>query len=203
MNIGAFIGIGARLAGLTAWLIEFGPLGLFLITLLDSAFVPMPSGPDILMIALSTVNPGLMPVYALAATLGSTLGCAALYWAARRGGTKILTKVSPEKRERVENLLGRYDALAVVAACLMPPPFPFKIFVLCAGVLKFKMARFVVAVFVGRLARFLFEGWLATRFGNEAGKLIARHGWLVLALAGLPFLIWLAFRFWPRRAADL
>ncbi len=103
-----------------------------------------------------------------------------LYLVARRAGVSALKRVTPEKRDRIENLLGRYDLIAVMVPAVLPPPFPFKPFVLCAGVLRLKTWRFITAIFIGRSVRFLIEGWLAIRFGEDAGRIIGQHGWKVL-----------------------
>ncbi|HLG15753.1 MAG TPA: VTT domain-containing protein [Blastocatellia bacterium] len=193
-------GVKDRLADLGAWLIAFGAIGLFGIALLDSALVPLPAGPDLVMITLSWKRPSLMPLYALAATVGSTIGCAFLYLLARRAGSSALRRVSPERRERIENLLGRYDMLAVMVPAVLPPPFPFKAFVLSAGVFRLKLSRFVTAILVGRAARFLIEGWLAVRFGEEAFQIIKRHSLGVfIGVAGI-ILVWIAAVFFRRRA---
>jgi membrane protein YqaA with SNARE-associated domain len=193
-------GIGRWLADLGEWLMAFGALGLFAISLLDSAMVPLPSGPDVIMIALSALDPAWMPLYALAATTGSTIGCTLLYLAARRGGEGVLRRISPQRRDKLENLLGRYDMLAVIVPALMPPPFPFKPFVLSAGVFKLKIARFVAAIFIGRAARFLIEGWLAIRFGKDAERMIRQHGLKVLIALGGILLISLALKFYRKRS---
>lgn len=193
-----------RLAELGAWLTTLGALGLFLISFLDSALVPLPSGPDIVLIALSAAEPSWMPVYALAAAAGSTLGCTALYLMSRRAGTRALKRLEPARRGRIENLLGRYDMLAVLVPALLPPPFPLKAFVLSAGVFKFKSSRFVLAIFLGRAARYLIEGWLAIEFGREAWQLIRQNGLLVLLALVLASATWLAVAVWRRRrSADL
>ena len=192
--------VGDKLAQLGEWLMALGALGLFGISLLDSAFVPLPGGPDFAMIALSARAPALMPLYALAATSGSTIGCAFLYLAARRAGSRALSRVSPARRERIENLLGRYDMMAVAVPSLLPPPFPFKAFVLCAGVFRLKLFRFIAAIFVGRLIRFLIEGWLAVRFGEEARPLIAQHGVKVLIVIVAVVAFGLGWRYYRMRA---
>lgn len=174
------VGIKSFLVRASEWLLTFGALGLFGIAVLDSALLPMPSGPDLVMITLSALNPSWMPLYALAATAGSTVGCTLLYLAARRAGAGVLRRFSPQKRERVENLLGRYDMLALMIPAILPPPFPFKIFILSAGVFKLKTVRFITAVFIGRAIRFLVEGWLAVEFGDEAMQIIKQHGIKVL-----------------------
>lgn len=182
MNETAFIlfGIKSALQGLLEWLKALGPFGLFGISLIDSAGIPLPGGPDLVMIWLSANKPVLMPVYALAATAGSAIGCTLLYLVARRAGVAALRRVSPAKRIRIENLLGRYDLIAVMVPAVLPPPFPFKPFVLCAGVFKLKTGRFIAAIFIGRAVRFLIEGWLAIKFGEDAGGIIRQHGWKVV-----------------------
>lgn len=192
--------VGEKLAQLGEWLMAFGALGLFVISLLDSAFVPLPGGPDFAMIALSARTPAWMPLYALAATAGSTIGCTFLYLAARRAGTRALARVSPERRERIENLLGRYDMLAVAVPALLPPPFPFKALVLGAGVFRLKTGRFILAIFAGRLIRFLAEGWLAVRFGEDARRLIAGHGIKVLLALAVVVALGLGWRYFRKRA---
>jgi membrane protein YqaA with SNARE-associated domain len=179
-----FLGIKSGLQALLEWLRAFGPLGLFGISLIDSG-IPLPGGPDAVMIWLSADAPALMPVYALAATVGSAIGCTLLYQAARRAGVAALKRVKPAKRDRIENLLGRYDLVAVMVPAVLPPPFPFKPFILCAGVFRLKAWRFITAIFIGRLIRFLIEGWLAIRFGNDALGIIRQHGWKVLVAVAL------------------
>jgi len=179
------IGIKSLLAGLLEWLKALGAAGLFGISLIDSAGVPLPGGPDAVMIWLSANSPGLMPLYALAATAGSAIGCTGLYLLARSAGVAALKRVAPQKRARIENLLGRYDLIAIMIPAVLPPPFPFKPFVLCAGVFKLKTWRFITAIFVGRALRFLIEGWLAISFGEDAGRIIKQHGWKLLVAVGL------------------
>lgn len=196
-----FLGIKKSLESLGAWLKTLGPGGLFTISLVDSAGVPLPGGPDAVMIFLSAERPWLMPLYAFAATLGSTIGCTLMYLAARRAGVMALKRVSAERRERIENLLGRYDMLAIMVPAVLPPPFPFKPFVLSAGVFKLKLSRFVAAIFMGRAARFLIEGWLAVELGESAGDAIKQHGLKVLIAVALIVVVVIVFKLYRARRA--
>lgn len=202
MNEAAFIlfGIKSGLQGLLEWLKAFGPFGLFGISLVDSAGIPLPGGPDAVMIWVSATNPALMPLYALAATAGSAIGCTLLYLVARRAGVAALKRVTPKKRDRIETLLGRYDLIAVMVPAVLPPPFPFKPFVLCAGVFRLKTWRFITAIFIGRSVRFLIEGWLAIRFGEDAGRIISQHGWKVLVAVALLAAFGFALNFFRGRS---
>ena len=196
-------GIKSGLQSVLEWLKAYGSLGLFGISLIDSAGIPLPGGPDTVMIVLSANTPALMPLYALAATAGSAIGCTLLYLVARRGGVAALNRMKPEKRTRIENLLGRYDLIAVMVPAVLPPPFPFKPFVLCAGVFKLKTWRFISAIFIGRAMRFLIEGWLAIRFGGDAERIIRQHGWKVLIAVAVTAAAVFTVRFLRARARRL
>ena len=195
------LGIKQSLQTFGEWLVTLGPLGLFAISLIDSAGLPLPGGPDAVMILLSARSHALMPLYAVAASLGSTIGCTFMYWVARRAGMLALRKIEPARRARIENLLGRYDMLAIMATAILPPPFPFKPFVLSAGVFKLKLSRFIIAVFAGRLVRFSIEGLLAIEFGEAAGEQIKRHGLKVLLVVAIVATLLIVFNILRSRRA--
>jgi membrane protein YqaA with SNARE-associated domain len=153
----------------------FGPFGLFAIAFLDSVMVPMPGGVDAVMILLSAARPAWMLIYAAAAVIGSTAGCMVLYYVSRRAGHRALARFSEAKQKRVKDLLERYDVLAVLVASLLPPPFPLKLFVVSAGVFRFNALRFAIAIAAGRAFRYLFEGYLAARYGDHAKDILARY----------------------------
>ncbi|HKO63079.1 MAG TPA: VTT domain-containing protein [Pyrinomonadaceae bacterium] len=172
------------LARLSEYFVALGPFGLFAVALLDSTFVPLPSSVDALMILLTTANPRWMVVYAVIATAGSTLGCVILYSISKKAGTRALKKFSPKKQQRVKELIERYDVLSVLVASVMPPPFPFKLFVVSAGVFRFGLLRFTLAIVAGRMFRFLLEGYLAVRYGEQAKEVLARYyPWIGLGVA--------------------
>jgi membrane protein YqaA with SNARE-associated domain len=172
------------LTRVSEYLITFGAFGLFAVALLDSTFVPLPSSADALMLLLTTAHPRWMVLYALMATAGSALGCWMLYLISRRAGARALSKFSEAKQKRVKDLIDRYDMLAVLVATLLPPPFPFKLFVITAGVFRFSLPRFMIAIVVGRAFRFLLEGYFAVRYGAEAKALLARYyPWIGLGVA--------------------
>jgi membrane protein YqaA with SNARE-associated domain len=177
------------LTRVSEYLITFGAFGLFTVALLDSAFVPLPSSADALMLLLSTTHPRWMVVYALMATAGSAIGCWILYLVSRRAGARALRKFSEAKQKRVKGWIERYDMVAVLVATLLPPPFPFKLFVITAGVFRFSLTRFMIAIVAGRAFRFLLEGYLAVRYGAEAKAILSKYyPWIGLGL-GLAILI--------------
>jgi membrane protein YqaA with SNARE-associated domain len=171
------------LTRVSEYLVTYGAFGLFTVALLDSTFVPLPSSADALMLVLSTANPRWMLLYALMATAGSALGCWILYLISRRAGARALNRFSERKQKRVKELIERYDMIAVLVATLLPPPFPFKLFVVTAGVFRFSVVRFMIAIVVGRAFRFLLEGYFAVRYGAEAKEILAKYyPWIGLGL---------------------
>ena len=182
-------------------LITFGPFGLFVVALLDSSFVPLPSSADALMLLLTTANPRWMVLYALVATAGSATGCLILYYVSRRAGQRALRRFSEKKRERVKNWIDRYDVIAVLVASLLPPPFPFKLFVVSAGVFRFSVTRFLIAIVVGRGFRFLLEGYFAIRYGAQAKAVLALYyPWIGLGLATVIVIVFVTRTLLKRRA---
>jgi membrane protein YqaA with SNARE-associated domain len=167
--------ITGGLTKLSHWLVSFGPLGLLAIAFLDSLFIPMPGGVDAVLLLLASSRPSWMLIYVAAATIGSTAGCVGLYRISQRAGHRALARFSESKQKRVKNLIDRYDVLSVLVASLLPPPFPFKLFVVSAGVFRLNLLRFTVAVAAGRTFRYLLEGYLAARYGEHAKELLARY----------------------------
>ena len=201
-SVGSFLAkLSRHLDKFGTYLMAFGAPGLFVLCLLDSTFVPLPSFADLLLIGLSMTNPQWMPVYVLLAVLGSTIGCVILYYISSRAGSRALRKFSPAKQKRVKDLIDRYDVLSVLVASVMPPPFPFKLFVISAGVFRFNLIRFTIAIFVGRLFRFLLEGYLAVRYGMQAKEVLAReYPWIALGLVIVILSFFLTRNLLKRRA---
>lgn len=189
-----------KLTRLSDFLVAFGPFGLFVVAVLDSSFVPLPSSADTLMLLLTTAHPRWMVVYALIATTGSALGCLILYYVSRRAGSRALARFSESKQKRAKELIDRYDVLSVLVASLLPPPFPFKIFVITAGVLRFSLPRFLAAILVGRGFRFFLEGYFAIRYGAQAKVILGKYyPWIGLGLAVVIIAVFLARLRWKRK----
>ena len=144
------------------WASELGGVGLFIIALLDSSFLSFPQVNDLLIIVLSTKYPERMPYYAAMTTIGSLIGCFLLYGVARRGGEVFLRKrLKGRYVDRAITLYQRHGLLAVVVPALLPPPVPFKVFVLLAGAAAVSPVRFGLAVGIGRGIRYFGQGYLA------------------------------------------
>src|SRR5262249_58065584 len=110
------LALGAQLKALGEWLMGLGAFGVCGISLLDSALVPLPGGPDVAVIVLSARSKALMPVYVLSAAVGSAIGCTIMYLIARRAGAAALSRGSPERRSRIGNMPRRHDKRAGAGA---------------------------------------------------------------------------------------
>jgi membrane protein YqaA with SNARE-associated domain len=179
--------ITGGLTKLTHYLVSFGPFGLLTIAFLDSVMIPMPGGVDAVLLLLSASRPSWMLIYVAAATVGSTAGCVVLYYISMRAGHRALRRFSESKQKRVKDLIDRYDVLSVLVASLLPPPFPFKLFVVSAGVFRLSVVRFTIAIAGGRTFRYLLEGYIASRYGDRAEEIL-RHYYPAIGL-GLAVLI--------------
>ena len=178
-------------AAITAWATGLGGVGLFIIAVLDSSFLSFPQVNDVLVIVLSAKYPERMPYYAGMTTVGSMVGCFMLFAVARRGGEVFLRKkLKGAHVDRALRLYQRFGLLAVVVPALLPPPVPFKVFVLLAGAADVAVWRFALAIAIGRGIRYFGQGYLAVMYGEHALDFMQEHGaeigigLAVLALAG-------------------
>jgi membrane protein YqaA with SNARE-associated domain len=186
---------------LQATALSFGAPGLFVVAFLDSSFLSLPEINDLLLIWMVTRHKELMPLYAGAATLGSIAGCLTLYYLGRKGGEAFVRKrFSSATVDRGIATFQRYGVVAVLIPSLLPPPAPFKIFVLLSGVAGINPWRFASAIAIGRGIRYFGEGWLAVRYGDGAIAFLHQHARTAsLALVGLcvaGLLVYLAWRRW-------
>ena len=182
-------------AQLGHFLALYGGWGLLAISFLDSSFLSFPLVNDLLLIHLSGQRPSMALVYALQCTLGSVLGAYIMYAAARRGAKLFLRGPSMAKMERIERWLGRNDFVAILTISLLPPPAPFKVFAITAGVLRVNRVRFVAALFAGRALRFTAEGLMGARYGGRAEAYLRENiGWVSLVTIALVLVIFVLYR---------
>ncbi len=173
----------------------YGGWGLFGVSFLDSSFLSFPLVNDLLLIHLAGQNPGRALVYALASAVGSVLGALAIFALARGGGGILWRRRSPQRAGRIDHWLGRNGFLALLLVALLPPPVPFKPFVVGAGVLRVKVSRFVLALLVGRSLRFSAVAVLGAWYGARAESYFrANLGRASLIGAGLVLLFVFFYR---------
>lgn len=153
-----------------------GAPGLFLAAIADSSFLSLPEVVDILLVWMVTQHTSRMLLYASAATLGSLCGCLVLYGVGRKGDQFIARRFSAERVEQALGAFRRYGVMTVLIPSLLPPPMPFKIFVLLAGAAGINVWRFAVAILIGRGIRYFGEATLAVWYGDRALAFIDENG---------------------------
>jgi membrane protein YqaA with SNARE-associated domain len=160
-----------------------GAPGLFLISFLDSSVLTFPVINDLLLIELSIQHPSRMSLYALMAAAGSTLGCTLLYYIARKGGEAFFHSKAGKHGGAVRHWIERNGFGGMLAAALLPPPTPFKIFVFAGGVFEMPIASFVTAIAIARLFRYFGIGYLAVHYGEGALPYLQQHKLMVALVA--------------------
>ena len=152
-----------------------GAPGLFLISFLDSSVLTFPVINDLLLIELSIQHPAKMPLYAGMAMLGSVLGCVLLFYIAEKGGEALFHKQAGDRAQAIRNWVVKNGFGGMLIAALLPPPTPFKVFVVAAGVFEVPLASFASAIALARMARYFGIGYLAIRYGREAMPYLLQH----------------------------
>jgi membrane protein YqaA with SNARE-associated domain len=152
-----------------------GPLGLFVVAFFDSSFLSVPEVNDILVVTSSAAHPKTAWIYVVAATFGSLAGCSALWYIGRRGGEAFLVRrFGRERVDQTRATFKKWDILALAIPAMLPPPVPFKIFVLSSGVFGLPFRRFAITLIVARGLRYVFWGVMGAMYGDEALALLKR-----------------------------
>ncbi len=210
---------GWRTAGLTAavwfggaaagkehqvlhWLISLGLFGVFLVSIVDSSFVPLPlPGVTDVMVILFAAQHANVWLLVLAATAGSALGGLFSYQVGQSGGLAFIEKRTPKRIfKRVTGWMESHAILAVAVPALLPPPMPLSPFVLAAGALKMSRKKFMWAFTLSRLVRHAAAAWAGVYYGRAVlvvwNKFIARWGTPVLVVIWVAILGSVGFAFW-------
>ncbi len=155
------------------FLFHFGLLGLGLVSIVDSSFIPLPipGVTDIMLIlyAAGHANPVMLVIIA---TLGSALGGFLSHAVGQAGGMAFLEKkVSPKLLKRITNWVENHSIISIALPAILPPPVPLSPFVLVAGAVKMSRRRFMIAFTSSRLVRHIIACWLGIHYGAQVLKL--------------------------------
>lgn len=193
--------IGHILARYTAWifrlLVPLGIWGPFVVAFADSALLGMPV--DAVVAAYVYHDRRHFLLYVLLASLGSAVGSIPLYVLGYLGGEKVLRKrISEERFQKIHASFERHEFWALMFPGMLPPPTPFKVFVLGAAVFEMRFRDFLAAVFAGRCVRFMVLSLLTLWFGPEivelTGKVFRHHFYWVLGVIVAGVIVWLVVR---------
>jgi membrane protein YqaA with SNARE-associated domain len=193
--------IGHILARYTAWvwglLAPLGIWGVFVITFADSALLGMPV--DAVVAAYVYKDPRRFLVYVILGCLGSAVGSIPLYIVGYLGGEKVLRKrISEERFQSIHRSFEQHEFWALMFPGMLPPPTPFKAFVLAAAVFEMRFIHFLAAIFAGRFVRFfalsMLTLWFGPRVVELTGRLFREHFYWVLIAAAVGIAAWLLLR---------
>ena len=162
-----------------------GAPGLFLISFLDSSVLTFPVINDLLLIELCIQHPVRMPIYASMAMLGSVLGCVLLYFIARKGGEAFFHRRAGTRGRVIRHWVERNGFGGILVAALLPPPTPFKVFVLAGGVFRVPLWSFTSAIALARVFRYFGIGYLAIRYGADALPYLGQHKLQVILIVAV------------------
>ena len=184
-----------------------GVWGAFGIAAVDAAFLGMPLDPVIAGYVYNDHARFLL--YAIMASAGSALGSLIVYAIGYSGGELLLRKrLSGERFDKIRSSFEKREFWALMIPSMLPPPAPFKLFVLSAGVFEMHFTHFLLAIFCGRMVRFLVLSVLTLFFGPHvvtfAGVLIHKHLALTLGSAAVVLLvIYVIYRLWRQPVVEL
>lgn len=182
-------------------LAPLGPWGVFAIAAVDGSLLGMPV--DAVVAGYVYNDRSHFLFYVLMASAGSALGSLVIYAVGYFGGETVLRKrISEERFNKIHASFERHEFWAVMFPAMLPPPTPFKLFVLAASAFEMRLTHFLAAVFAGRFVRFLVLAILTIVFGPQVvhivGNLVKQHAWWVVLtlviMITLGVLVW-----WKRR----
>ena len=184
------------------WLMGFGALGLFAVSVIDSSIIPLPvPGSTDLLLILLVAHRGSPVFAAVAATLGSILGGYLTWATGEKGGEAALHRYLPKRfGRRLSAWVEKRGVGAVTLSALLPPPFPLMPLLLAAGALGVSRKRFLTSFGLARTFRYALVAWLANTYGRAVVRAFRQYlaGWsttiiwsyLGLVVVGILYGLW-------------
>jgi len=166
---------------------ELGPVGVLVLSIVESAGIPNPGGTDFLLLLITAARPEDAVLTAALAVVGSLVGSMFFFEVLRRGGERFLTKHTASGRGlRFRAWFLRYGMITVFIPAFLPIPIlPLKAFAACAGAMGVSRKRFLLVLFAARVPRYGALAYLGAKLGENSGTWLRDHGWYLLALGVL------------------
>ncbi|MGA8038282.1 MAG: VTT domain-containing protein [Candidatus Acidiferrales bacterium] len=175
--------------------LKTGGVGMFVVTFFDSSVLAFPFFPDAVVMQLCAANPARMPYYVIMAATGSLSGCILIYFLAKKGGEAYFHRHARGNAEKIKEWVDHNAFLSAFVPAVLPPPFPFKPFVLAQGVFQVPVRTFVAAILLGRALRYFLEGFFAVKYGEAALGFLKVHGAaFVVGILGVIALLYVVMR---------
>ena len=184
-------------------ILKLGFWGAGAVAILDSSSIPVPM--DAILAIYIWKDQGHFWLYALMAAAGSAVGGLLPYGLGRAGGELFLLKrINRDRFEAMRARFERQEFWAMAIPSMLPPPTPWKAVVFAAGVFEMRVLLFMLAVFTGRLIRWLVLSLLVIKLGPGAVQVVEKHALTALAVvAGLALLGILGWWMKKRRRGEV
>ena len=183
-------------------LVKFGPVGVFLVGLLESFGVPIPAALDALVFTLAWRSPPTAYYLAGSAVIGSLLGNILLFQTSRQGGRRFLKTPPPEAPQKFRKWFHRYGLVTVFIPALVPIPMPLKVFVISAGLLHTPFRKFMAVILVARTLRYFTLAYLGVQIGGDGAAFLKQNIWSLVGVSvALAVALYALVRFNDRRTA--
>jgi membrane protein YqaA with SNARE-associated domain len=183
-------------------LVAWGPLGLLMLSLIESAGIPNPSATDAVLLVLCAARPSQAVVCALAAAAGSLTGCMVFFEIMRKLGARFLRRYAVTGRgARFQRWFQRYGMVTVFISALVPIPMPFKVLAACAGATGVSRTRFFLILLIARIPRYGGLAYLGAKLGEkDSSAWLAGHAWYMVGVAVALFAGLYGTMMWADRA---
>ncbi len=147
--------------------LHIGVAGPLILGVLDSSFLFLPFGNDLLVVILISQDHQRYVLYTLAAAVGSTLGVVLLDLVCRKGGEEGLKKMlKPKRFEAIKKRMSQRAGFGIALACIAPPPFPFTAVIAAASAFEYPRRQLLTIVLATRMIRYSLLGLAAIIWGH-------------------------------------
>lgn len=165
-------------------LLSWGPPGILLLAILDSAGIPVPGGVDALLVLMGSQDETMGYISAALAVVGSMVGSVFLFQVARKGGEAYLDKRTQNGwPKRFRHWFHHYGGVSVFIPAIIPAPLPLKVFVISAGALDMRRSHFIAIMLAARIPRYFGLAYLGAQLGVRPLDYIASHKWQLLGVS--------------------
>jgi membrane protein YqaA with SNARE-associated domain len=164
-------------------LLKFGPVGVFLVAVLESFGVPIPAVLDALLFTLAFKSPGMAYILAGSAVVGSLSGNIMLFQTSRHGGRRFMKTPPPDAPQKFRKWFHRYGLVTVFIPAIVPIPLPLKVFVISAGLFHTPFRKFLAVILTARALRYFGLAYLGMRIGGDGAAFLKTHVWNLVAVS--------------------
>ncbi len=188
------------------WLIHLGIPGLFVVSLLDAAIIPLPlpGSADVLLLLLAAQRHSNPVVLAVTAIVASVIGGYTTWKAGESGGEAMLRHFAPKRMvDPVTRWMRGHGLVTIAVSAVLPPPVPLMPLLLGAGALGATRKQFLIAFSLARGLRYGLVAWVGATYGRHVlrwwNRYLANWSGVILWSFFSLLLAAIVFGFWQYR----